>query len=787
MLLQAIAVLAAVGAYAPSAKSGPSTPEDQPTAAPTEAVASAPSNGTRNGAAIVAGPRVYRAVRTVDPIVIDGRDDEATWQIAPLDDRFRERQPELDGVPPVRTSLRIAYDDLALYVFIDAQSDPGDVVVRTLRRDNSGIFSDDTVYVKLDPNHDRRTAYILGVNADGAQIDVLGLEDGRVWITEWDGVWEAETMRREDGYTVEFRIPFAMLGVKSADERTMGINITRDQPRRNATYDWKLFVPPRSPSSASQFGEVVGLRNIRAQRALEYLPYALARTNFRPDFTVDPRRAPNLAAGGDVRLQIGAGSYVEATLLTDFAQVEVDEVQVARDRFPLFFPERRPFFINGLDVFNFGRAGEAQLFFSRQVGLVDGRPVPILGGLKIYGRAGPISYGVLQVQTLGAPAEPERGIVESDPQLVTVGRVRVQATEAINVGMLMLGTHEVGTSNRDNAAGGVDAQLIGLDGRLQWYSFLAGTFAERPETDPIHDDAGALLASGRPPTDDIGASAHSFIEYRGLFVRPSMMWLWSDRHFDPRLGFYRRPATSRQEAGIDFAPRPEVLGLREIIFGPRYSTETTAGYDQWLGQQAMGRVQLNWKNGSEIGYEVAHFIDEVQDPFELYLHTIDDKRYTGFRHRWSARSPAREVLSLDTSYEIIELFGGKAHQPTVGVTARVGKHFTFGSRYTHLVGHFENRQETFDFGFANANVDIALTRDLAFDNLVRLDLSPGFERLGIQSRLRWRFAPGSDLFVVYRNNLPFDIAVTDPFAPPRVQFHEITVKVSYYMRALLRR
>src|SRR5690606_28198498 len=104
----------------------------------------------------------------------------------------------------------------------------------------------------------------------------------------------------------------------------------------------------------------------------------IARTNFEPEFTVDPARRPNLATGADARIQIGAGSYVEASYLTDFAQVEADEVQVARDRFPLFFPERRPFFLNGLDVFQFGRDQEAQLFFTRRVGLTrDGTPVPI--------------------------------------------------------------------------------------------------------------------------------------------------------------------------------------------------------------------------------------------------------------------------------------------------------------------------------------------------------------------------------------------------------------------------
>ena len=315
------------------------------------------------------GHRAYRAMRAVDAITVDGRATERTWQLAPPDDRFTERQPEVGAEPPLRTTVRVAYDDSNLYVFIECESEPGDVIVRTLRRDNGGIYDDDTVTVKIDPSNNNRDAVALGVNAEGAQIDSLALDDGGQWITEWDAVWFAETVRRDDGYTVEYQIPFAILGIKSAKEKVIGFNISRDHPRRNATYDWRLFVPPRSPMSASQFGDVTGLRDVQAQRAIELTPYALARTNLQPEFTVDPRRRPNLATGGDLRLQVGEASYIEASFNTDFAQVEADEVQVARDRFPLFFPERRPFFINGLDAFNFGRPSEAQLFFSRRVGL----------------------------------------------------------------------------------------------------------------------------------------------------------------------------------------------------------------------------------------------------------------------------------------------------------------------------------------------------------------------------------------------------------------------------------
>lgn len=739
----------------------------------------------RDPVPVVAEPRAITAIRTTEAMQIDGRATEQTWRDAPRDDRFVERTPEVGGTPPVRTTLQVAYDDEFLYVLLDCESEPGDVIVRTLRRDNSGIFSDDTVYVKLDAAHNHRDAVSLGVNAEGAQIDALGLGDGAQFLTEWDAVWIAEAERRHDGYTVEYKIPFAILGIKSAREQTIGLDISRDHPSRNATYDWRVFVPPRSPMAASQFGHLEGLRDIRAQRAIEYTPYTLLRTNFQPGLTLDPRRRPNVATGGDVRVQVGQSSYVEASLFTDFAQVEADQVQVARDRFPLFFPERRPFFINGLPVFDFGRAREAQLFFSRRVGLVGGQPVPVLAGAKVYGRSGPVSYGVLQLQTLGAPDDPRRGLARSEPDNVTVARMRVQATRSLAVGLLALGQHRFRTEHDDHAAGGVDAQLVGLDGKVLGYGFVAGTLGQTPAQPATIDDAGVVQASARPPDTRLGSSAYAQLQYQGLYVRPSLLWLWSDEDFDPRLGFYRRPGSARQEAGLTFVPRPRVLGLREVSFGPSYSVETDPRYTTRLGRTGSSSINAAWRNGAALGYSISHFVDAVQQPFELYQHEVEARTYTGFRQSVGANTPERRALQLGVGYEWVQLFGGVAHLPSADVTARLGKHFTAGGSYTHVVGHLADPGQRFDFGFANANVDVAITRNLAFDNLGRLDLSPGNQRVGMQSRLRWRFAPGSDLFLVYRNSLP--LAEAGPDEPPREPFHELTLKVSVYMRAFVQR
>lgn len=719
-------------------------------------------------APIVPEPKEIGAVRTVDAIVVDGKATEKTWARARFDDRFVERTPVPGATPPVKTRFKVAFDDQNLYFYAEMEHDPGDLVVRTLRRDNGGIFADDTIILKIDAAHNHRDAVSLGINPDGAQIDSLGLDDGRQFITEWDAVWYAETTKLEDRWTAEFRVPYAVLGIRSADSKTLGLNITRDHSSRNATYDWALIVPPRSPMAASQFGDLVGVHDVAARRAIEYTPYAVLRTNFQPGFTVDPRRRPNFASGADLRVQVGAASYIETSFLTDFAQVEADAVQVARDRFPLFFPERRPFFINGLDVFAFGREREAQLFFSRRVGLEQGQFVPIAAGAKVYGRSanGRVQYGVLEVQTLGAPGDPTRDLPEARPDNVAVGRVRVQATRGLNIGTMILGRHRFASDFNDDAAAGVDARLIAADGRLLYYGFLAGT-----------------LAQDAPAQTTLGASAYSFLEYRGLYVRPNVLWLWSDDRFDPRLGFYRRPGSSRQQVGLNFVPRPNVAGLREVNFGPAYSTEFDPSYANRLGQSGGSNFTLSWRNGSQLSYEWRHFVDEVAEPFTLYLHTVEARRYTGFRQAFRAESPGRRAIQGSARYEFIELFGGRAHQPSANLTARLGRHFTIGGGYTHLVGHLADRDARFNFGFSNGNVDVALTRNLAFDNLVRLDLSPGNQRVGWQSRLRWRFVPGSDLFVVYRANIPTAaVPIGEELLTP---FHEITVKLTYYLRSFV--
>lgn len=729
-------------------------------------------------------PRSIEAVRTKEEMTIDGKSLEAVWSRAPVGGGFQEREPNLGGEPEFKTSFQVAYDANYLYVLVHADIDPGLIRVRTLKRDSFGIFGDSTISVKLDAHHDRRSAVNLAVNADGAQIDIMVLEDGRVGIPEWDAVWTAEVDRHDHGYTAEFKIPFAVLGVKGGDEFTMGLDITRDEPIRNATFDWRLIVPPRHPVSASSFGTLTGLKNIKARRALEFTPFVAASTDFQPIFRLDPRRRANVAAGADARIQVGTGSYVEASVLTDFAQVEADQVQVANDRFPLFYQERRPFFINGLDVFNFGRPGEAQLFFSRQIGLSGGVPTPIGGGVKAYGRSGPVSYGILNVQTLGSlPHDDTSDEEPTAPENFTVARVRMQTGKYASFGILGVGKHRIGESDHEVLSGGIDGEVRALEGKLRTYAFVATNWSQVAALPALVDEeSGAVLDLPTQRDEKVGYSAHALAEYQGLYVRPGVKWVWSDEQFEAPLGFYRRPGTATQSAWVKFVPRPKFWGLREVAFGPSTNITTDPGYKKILTRDWGNSVSMRWRVPWSVSYDVRYGQDEVLDAFEIYGYEVGAKEYSGFSHGARVESPSRQIISAEFGYRYSQRFGGEAHQIRSKIRLRANKHFSLSGTYTHLVGHLEDRADTFDFGYLNGTVLVAIHRNLTWDNLVRYSLEPGVERVGLQSRIRWRYRPGSDIFLVYANQLPLQEAAAQADAE---NLHSLTLKATFYLRAFL--
>ena len=330
-------------------------------------------------------PRVMRAVRTDQPIRIDGRFDEAAWAAADLATDFVQRSPQAGQPGSERTEVRVLYDEGAIYVAARMFDAHPDSMQAPLARRDQPVSNSEWFNLVLDSYHDRRTAFRFGVNPAGLRRDVYHFNDGAE-DSSWDAVWEVAAAVDSAGWTAEFRIPLSQLRFNppaAGAEQTWGVQFFRYIARRDEWSHWAPWLPTYA-GFVSRFGELREIRGLRAPRRLELMPYTSARLDRRPGDEADPFYAANDAAGSvglDVKLGVTSGLTLTATVNPDFGQVELDPAVVNLTAFETQFSERRPFFVEGADIFRFGLThhfvgyGNSQFFYSRRVGRAPQRRV----------------------------------------------------------------------------------------------------------------------------------------------------------------------------------------------------------------------------------------------------------------------------------------------------------------------------------------------------------------------------------------------------------------------------
>jgi hypothetical protein len=384
------------------------------------------SAGTAAAAREARAPLIAQGVRiAAEAPTVDGRLDDTAWQAATPLTGFVQMRPSPGEAATERTEVRVLYDDQAIYVGMRMYDrTPEEVAAQLGRRDASGIHSD-WAHVIIDSYHDRRTGFRFSVNPRGVMKDVLHFDDHSEDVN-WDAVWEAAAVRDEEGWTAELRIPLSQLRFSPATEETemvWGINFGREIARRGE-WSWWSPVLPTTGGMVSQSGELHGLRDLRPGRRLEVLPYSVARLTRAPGEAANPFHSandPGVALGGDVRYGLTSELTLSATFNPDFGQVEADPSQVNLSGLESFFSEKRPFFLEGSNIFRFGigtddGSGEG-LFYSRRIGRVPQRSVQapssyvsapdvtrILGAGKVSGKtANGWTVGLLNAVT--APEE----------------------------------------------------------------------------------------------------------------------------------------------------------------------------------------------------------------------------------------------------------------------------------------------------------------------------------------------------------------------------------------------
>ena len=346
-----------------------------------------------------------------DPVIDGNILGEPIWNGVPVISDLKQIKPNYGMAASEKTAIRIAYTAKTLYVAVVCyDTSPKNIVVSDSRRD-ADLNDDDSFLFILDTYNDQQNGFLFGTNANGmeydAQIDREGegnfsanrQQGGVVGGTNinWDASWEVKTEVGDYGWSAEFAIPLRSVRFNSGSNKTWGINFQRNISKRSETAYWANLPLGFDIKRLSLAGKMNGL-NLKSPKNLKIIPYGL--TQGINDKNAINKTTSSAAIGGDIKYSLTPGLTLDVTYNTDFAQVEVDEQQVNLDRFNLFFPEKRPFFLENAGQFSVGSAGEIDLFFSRRIGISDdGQLVPIIGGSRVSGKVGQTNVGLLSMFT----------------------------------------------------------------------------------------------------------------------------------------------------------------------------------------------------------------------------------------------------------------------------------------------------------------------------------------------------------------------------------------------------
>jgi hypothetical protein len=694
------------------------------------------------------GDLTVRALPLEAPLLINGRLDDEVYRSVPSIGDFIQQEPR-EGTPATeKTEVWIFFDANNLYVTARCwDSQPDRIVASEMRRDNRTIMDGDTFTVVLDTFHDRRNGFYFQTNALGALRDEQ-ITDERNPNPDWNAVWDTRGTRDDQGWTVEMVIPFKSLRYAGGGAQTWGVNFRRIIRSKNEI-SYLSPVPAswggRGVFKFSSAATLVGIDLPAQTRNVELKPYAksglLTNRAAEPAISNDPTGD----VGIDAKLGLTKGLTADFTVNTDFAQVEEDEQQVNLTRFSVLFPEKRDFFLEGQGIFAFGgvnarsgpggggsagRIGDNMaapplapiMFFSRRIGIHNGVEVPITGGARVTGRAGPYSVGLLNIQT---EASDEVGAASTNFSVVRLKR-DVLSRGSIGV----LGTY------RPQLASGVDGanQLYGVDTSLAFFENLTiNSYYAVTRTPGIAADDASYLAKIDYAGDRYGAN------YEHLLVGEG---------FRPEIGFMRRSSFRRNFGQARFSPRPQ--GSRHIR---KYIWEGSIDYitdraGQLETRETQGSFRLDLNNGDQWESAFSNFYELLPESFEIATGVVvpaggyDYNEYRGTLYF----APHRPVSGRAT-WLVGTLYGGD-HQSAgfnarVDLGPRIGIEPRISFDWVDLpVGRFTSTLVSTRFG-------VTMSPRMAVTTLVQY--TSASNALTSNIRFRWEYQAGSDLYVVYND------------------------------------
>lgn len=684
-----------------------------------------------------------QAMATAVAPTIDGDvlGDSAWADARPMGD-FRQEQP-FEGQPASeRTEVRIVVTADTLYVGVVCyDTEPDGIIVADARRD-SPLDDTDSFRLILDTYRDRQNGFVFGTNPAGIEYDGQvtnegqgggGLSNAQMQMggsgsgfnLNWDGAWEVRARISDVGWSAEFAIPFKTLRYPGGAEQVWGVNFQRNIRRRNERAYWAPIPRQFTITRVSLAGSVERIQ-VPAFRNLKAIPYVLGNLTASGDLPVSSTVLGDV--GLDVKYNLTPSLTLDATVNTDFAQVEVDDQQVNLDRFNLFFPEKRPFFLENAGFFAVGNPGEVDLFFSRQIGISpDGSPIPILAGGRVSGKVGAWNVGLLDMQTDSVEPDAEgRAVPTNNFAAIRLNR---ELPNRSQLGVLFTSRAGAGAYARPDDSG----RTYAIDGRwgIGLQTFVSGFFAAT-EGDGQRADTAFNVRSRtntRRADFDVG-----YQQVGGAF--------------NPEVGFLTRRGYRKPDMRIMTRFRPKaVLGLQEVR--PHASYRSFWGFDGF--QESMyTHLDNHWqfRNAYEVHTGMNLTTEGVRTPFEIYPGVVVppgtyDHAEAQVVFQTNQGAPASYYLQ---SY-VGGIFGGRRVTTNHTVRLRLGETFTTETSYSLNDvdlpwGHFRTN-------LVRSRINYSFTPRTFVQSLVQYN--DRADLWSVNVRFGWLQAANTGLFIVYND------------------------------------
>ncbi|MFK5879587.1 MAG: DUF5916 domain-containing protein [Flavobacteriaceae bacterium] len=597
-------------------------------------------------------PTTINAYYCNEDIKLDGKLDEACWQNAIPIENFTQREQSEGTAPTEKTKIAVVYTKEKIYFGVWCyDNNPDKISAQKMSRDFSW-GSDDNIEIMMSTFNDNRNGYLFVTNPNGALADVWIGDEGKDFNKNWNGVWDVAVERNEKGWFAEIVIPFSTLKFKNNDSNVWGINFERNIRRKKEQVLWQGWSRLYELEKISQGGKLTGLENIKQGKKIEILPYLLGGLEF-----TDVNNSSTGKVGGEINFNIGPTLKLGLTVNTDFAQVESDRRQINLSRFSLYFPEKRQFFLEGKNYYDMN-VGRVDLFHSRRIGIEENNAVPVIGGVRFFGKIDKTNVGLMSIQTYAhdSISSTNYSVIKIKQDIFKQSTIGVIATQKYS-------------NDHYNRVYGSDftyssSEIFGNKNLL-----IGGSFA-------VSD---TKIFGSNENLNDNNLAYNIFLSYPNDVIEFDVGFTTVQTDFNPEMGFKRRGNYQMFNSELQFNPRFKKLPFfRNLIFKP-------LDIQYYINDQTkeVESVNYEWrpfgfvtKSGEFFEFNVQHLLDKPTEDFELiddiiipageYLDNRVEIQFESFRGRKFAGE-------LKTS--VGEFYTGSRQEVNIGTYFSLNKHF----------------------------------------------------------------------------------------------------------------